>query len=74
MDEDQWRLAREATLQYRTGVSVEEVLLRAGEQEIRIEGGVSEDGVLDLNARTDSTEVGTVADLAGFPRLRGWLT
>ena len=74
IDEDQWSLVDQAVLQYGSGVSVEPVLLRAGEQEIRLEGGVSETGALDLNARMDSTDVSTVADLAGLPRLRGWLS
>ncbi|NNF26005.1 MAG: hypothetical protein HKN73_02130, partial [Gemmatimonadetes bacterium] len=74
IDEDQWRLVEEAIFQYREGLSVEPVLLRAGEQEIRVEGGVSEAGALDLNARMDSTDVATVADLVGLPRLRGWLS
>lgn len=74
IDRDQWRLAEEAVLHYGSGVSVEPVLLRAGQQEIRFGGGVSEAGELDLNARMDSTDVGTVADLLGFPRLRGWLS
>ncbi len=74
IDEDQWRLVDEAVFQYGEGLSVEPVLLRAGEQEIRVEGGVSEAGALDLNARMDSTDVATVADLVGLPRLRGWLS
>lgn len=74
IDEDQWRLVDEAVLQYSSGISVQPVLLRAGEQEIRLEGGVSGDGALDLNARMDSTDVATVADLVGLPRLRGWLS
>lgn len=74
IDEDRWRLANQAVLRYGSGVTVEPILLRAGEQEIRLEGGVSEAGDLDLNARMDSTDVGTVADLVGFPRLRGWLS
>lgn len=74
VDDDEWRLVEDATVEYASGISVEPVLLRAGQQEIRFEGGVSEAGILDLNARMDSTDIGTVADLAGFPRLRGWVT
>ncbi|MDX1492467.1 MAG: hypothetical protein R3253_00230, partial [Longimicrobiales bacterium] len=74
IDQDEWRLAEEALLRYGAGISVEPVLLRAGDQEIRMHGGISETGELDLNARMDSTDVGTVADLAGLPRLRGWLS
>lgn len=74
IDDDRWLLVDEALVRYGEGVSVEPVLLRAGEQELRLEGGVSEDGGLDLNARVDSMDVTTVADLVGFPRLRGWVT
>lgn len=71
VDDDEWRLVEDAMVEYASGISVEPVVLRAGQQEIRFEGGVSA-GVLDLHARMDSTDIGTVADLAGFPRLRGW--
>jgi len=73
VDDDEWALAEQAVLQYRSGVSVEPLLLRARQQELRIEGGISEEGVLDLNARVDSTDISTVADLVGLPRLRGWI-
>lgn len=74
VDDDEWRLVEDAMVEYASGVAVDPVLLRAGQQEIRLEGGVSDEGILDLNARMDSTEIGTVADLAGFPRLRGWVS
>jgi len=74
IDEDRWTLSEPAFVTYRDGVFFEPVTVTAGDQEIRFQGGVTADGLLDLNARVDSTDVSMVADLIGLPRLRGWLS
>lgn len=73
LDEDQWRLADSARISYADGYALRSFHLAAGEQSIRIDGGITGDGALDLTVGVDSTRVGTVSDLLGFPRLDGWL-
>jgi translocation and assembly module TamB len=60
-------------LSFRDGLALRAFELRAGEQAISIDGGLTAAGALDLDLALDSTDLGTVADLIGFPRLDGWL-
>jgi translocation and assembly module TamB len=73
LDEDRWELIQPAVLSFYDGVALRGLELRAGEQAISIDGGLTADGALDLYAYVDSTDLGTVADLLGYPRLDGWL-
>jgi hypothetical protein len=73
LDQDEWELIEPAVLSFRDGISLRGFELRAGEQAISIDGGMTAEGALDLELAMDSTDVTTVADLAGFPRLSGWL-
>jgi len=73
LDEDRWRLIQPAVLSFRDGVALRGFELRAGDQAISVDGGFTAAGALDLSAAMDSTDVGTVADLLGYPRLDGWL-
>jgi translocation and assembly module TamB len=73
LDQDEWELIQPAVLSFRDGLALRGFELRAGEQAISIDGGMTADGALDLELAMDSTDVSTVADLAGFPRLAGWL-
>ncbi|MGE0159730.1 MAG: translocation/assembly module TamB domain-containing protein [Gemmatimonadales bacterium] len=73
LDQDEWQLLQPAVLSFRDGFALREFELRAGDQAISVDGGVTSDGALDLAVTMDSTDVGTVADLIGFPRLDGWL-
>jgi autotransporter translocation and assembly factor TamB len=73
LDEDQWELAQPASVAYADGYSLRSFHLAAGEQAILIDGGVTGAGALDLSIDMDSTDVGTVSDLLGLPRLDGWL-
>jgi hypothetical protein len=73
LDEDQWALAGPAVLSYRDGYSVASFMLRAGEQEIEVDGGLGAGGALDLRIEMDSTDIGTVSDLVGLDGLDGWI-
>jgi hypothetical protein len=73
LDEDQWALAGPAVLSYRDGYSVASFMLRAGEQEIEVDGGLGAAGALDLRIEMDSTDIGTVSDLVGLDGLDGWI-
>jgi len=73
LDQDEWELIQPAVLSFRDGLALRGFELRAGEQAISIDGGMTAEGALDLELAMDSTDVSTVADLAGFPRLAGWL-
>ncbi|HUP50988.1 MAG TPA: translocation/assembly module TamB domain-containing protein, partial [Longimicrobiales bacterium] len=73
LDEDEWTLAGPAVLSFRDGFALRAFRLEAGDQVISFDGGVTEAGALDLSLDMDSTDIGTVADLLGYPRLDGWL-
>ena len=73
LDRDDWLLRSPALVSYRDGVSVDSLVLAALVQEIRLAGGLVGDS-LDVRLRTDSIDVGTLSDLAGFAALDGWLT
>jgi translocation and assembly module TamB len=73
LDEDEWELAQPARVSYADGYALREFHLVAGEQAILIDGGLTGAGALDLSVQMDSTDIGTVTDLLGLPRLDGWL-
>lgn len=73
LDEDEWELVDAARVSYVDGYALRSFHLTAGEQSIRVDGGVTRGGALDLAVDVDSTRIGTVSDLLGFPRLDGWL-
>ena len=73
LDEDEWELAQPARVSYADGYALRGFHLVAGDQAILVDGGVTAAGALDLSVQMDSTDVGTVTDLLGFPRLDGWL-
>ena len=73
LDQDEWQLIQPAVLSFRDGMALRGFELRAGEQAISIDGGITSDGALDLELAMDSTDLATVADLVGYPRLSGWL-
>ena len=73
LDEDRWELVQPARVSYGDGFSLRSFHLAAGEQAILLDGGLTGRGALDLSVAMDSTDIGTVTDLLGFPRLDGWL-
>ena len=70
-DEDQWALAHPTRVDLQEGFAVDSLLLTAGDQTIRLQGAVPTEGVLDLQGTVTDFEVSTLADLLGFPTLRG---
>lgn len=73
LDDDRWQLLEPALVSYRDGVHVDSLQLEANDQRIAIDGGVDRSGRLELAVDVDSTNIGTVTDLAGIPGLEGWI-
>ncbi|MDX1579443.1 MAG: translocation/assembly module TamB domain-containing protein, partial [Gemmatimonadota bacterium] len=73
LDRDRWRLVSPSLIRYTDGVLVDSFAVAAGTQRIVVDGGVDGAGSLHLDARVDSTDIGTVSDLVGLPDLQGWL-
>jgi translocation and assembly module TamB len=70
-DEDRWVLAHPTRVDLHEGFAVDSLLLAAGDQSIRLQGSVPTEGVLDLQGEVTDFELSTLADLLGFPNLRG---
>jgi hypothetical protein len=73
-DQDLWRLAHPARIDLRNGLEIDSLLIAAEEQELRARGRVASRGPLDLQVALEGFEVATVADLLGYPTLRGEVT
>jgi translocation and assembly module TamB len=70
-DQDRWVLAHPTRVNLHEGFAVDSLLLAAGDQTIRLQGAVPTQGALDLRGAVTDFEVSTLADLLGFPNLRG---
>jgi translocation and assembly module TamB len=70
-DEDQWVLQEPTRIALGSGVEIDSLLLKAGDQEIRARGRVARTGPLSLTVDVTGFRIGTLSDLAGYPALRG---
>ncbi len=70
-DQDRWTLGYPARVSFRDGFSVDSLLISTPEQALRVEGTVPSEGALDLRASVTEFEISTLADLFGYPALRG---
>jgi len=70
-DQDRWTLAEPTRLSVQNGFRVDSLRLSSDGQTIRVAGELPIRGPLDLRADVQQFEIATVADLLGFPDLRG---
>lgn len=73
-DQDRWTLAHPSRITIGDGFQVDSLRLAANGQTMSLRGGLAADGPLDLQADVEAFEISTVADLMGYPDLRGPVT
>ncbi|MDZ7779867.1 MAG: translocation/assembly module TamB domain-containing protein [Gemmatimonadota bacterium] len=73
-DEDRWSLTHPTRVTVRDGFAVDSLRFAADGQELRLRGGITDAGPLDLQASARSFDIATVSDLLGYPDLGGRFT
>ena len=74
VDQDRWTLPEPARIRYGAGVDIENFVMEAADQRIALAAVWGDAGLTSLHADIDSLRVETLADLAGFDRVRGRLS
>ncbi|MGD8277302.1 MAG: hypothetical protein PVH00_04715, partial [Gemmatimonadota bacterium] len=74
VDQDRWTLAEPARIRYGAGLDIENFVMEAADQRIALAAVWGDAGLTSLHADIDSLRVETLADLAGFDRVRGRLS
>jgi translocation and assembly module TamB len=70
-DPDQWVLQFPTEIRLEEGLAMDSLTIRAGSQEIRVQGRMARRGPLNLKAAVQDFRIGTLSDLMGFPALQG---
>jgi len=73
-DQDRWTLAHPTRVSLSDGIEVDSLRLSTEGQRLELRGRFGLEGPLDLHASAESFDIATVADLLGYPTLRGRVT
>ena len=71
VDQDRWTLARPTRIDLSDGIEIDSLALVSEDREILARGRVGTHGPLSLRVDIEAFPLETVADMAGFPSLRG---